>query len=142
MMDLIKYIDIPIMFDFVEVSSYEGTQTTGTVKLVKDLTLSAEGKTIILVEDCVDTGLSMKYLVNYLQETYHPKRILICTLFNKLAIRRVDLNIDYSGMTLTENKFLIGYGLDYNEIDRNVPYVYTPTKYDLKKMDKLLEKRS
>ncbi|HBM70423.1 MAG TPA: hypoxanthine phosphoribosyltransferase [Firmicutes bacterium] len=137
---LIPHINRKIMTDYVETSSYEGTQSTGIVKITKDLNISPNDRTLVLVEDVIDTGLSMKYLLDYLKSKYQPKRIIICSLFDKLAARKENVHVDYAGKILNENKFLVGFGLDYNELDREIPYVYVPSKEDIKAMDELLAK--
>ena len=125
-MDLTKRMEMPIYLDYIQISSYEGTKSTGNVKLLHDLRFDCEGRTVIIVEDIVDTGVSMNYLTKYIQEKYNPKRILVVTLFDKINARTVPIKIDYSGKVLAQNVFLIGYGLDYKELHRNVPYVYIP----------------
>jgi hypoxanthine phosphoribosyltransferase len=139
MMDLIKYISIPVMTDFIQVSSYTGTSRSREVKLVKDLTFNIEGRTIILVDDVVDSGNSLLYLVNHLYNNYKPKKVLTCALFDKVNAREADIEVDYSGKLLTENKFLCGYGLDYLEIYRNVPYVFIPTEEELEEIQQHLK---
>lgn len=136
---LVPNVKRKIMTDFVETSSYEGTQSTGIVHLTKDLSISPNGRTLVIVEDVVDTGLSMKFLIAYLKQHYQPKRILICALFDKQAMRKEDIKVDYCGMVLKENKFLIGFGLDYRELDREIPYVYVPEEKDIQEMDALLD---
>ncbi len=136
---LVPNVKMRIMTDFVETSSYEGTQSTGTVTLTKDLSINPEGRTLVIVEDVVDTGLSMRYLVDYLKAHYKPKRILIVALFDKQAMRKEDIKPDFTGMVLEENKFLIGFGLDYRELDRQIPYVYVPEEKDIQEMDALLD---
>lgn len=125
-MDLTKRMEMPIYLDYIQISSYEGTKSTGNVKLLHDLRFDCEGRTVIIVEDIVDTGVSMNYLTKYIQEKYNPKRIIVVTLFDKINARTVPIKIDYSGKVLAQNDFLIGYGLDYKELHRNVPYVYIP----------------
>lgn len=136
---LVPNVKMKILTDFVETSSYEGTQSTGTVTLTKDLSINPEGRTLVIVEDVVDTGLSMRYLVDYINSHYKPKRILICALFDKQAMRKEDIQADFAGMVLKENKFLIGFGLDYRELDRQIPYVYVPEDKDIQEMDALLD---
>ena len=136
---LIPNVKRKINIDFVETSSYEGTQSTGTVRLVKDLSFSPNGRTLVLVEDVIDTGLSMKFLLNYLNTHYKPKRIIICALFDKQAMRKEDVVVDFAGKVLKENKFLVGFGLDYRELERQVPYVYVPEEKDIEEMDAIVD---
>ncbi|MBP5091735.1 MAG: hypoxanthine phosphoribosyltransferase [Bacilli bacterium] len=138
--DLIKHVHCPIITDFIQISSYEGTKSTGQIKLLKDLTYDPEGRVIVICEDVVDTGLSMKYLIEYLKETYHPKDVLLACLFDKRAERRCDVKIDYAGKVLNDNAFLVGYGLDYNELHRNDAFVFVPTKEEIAEWDALLAK--
>ena len=137
MVDLMREIDIPVLFDYVQVSSWEGTSSTGEVKFIKDLSLDVTGRTLVIVEDIVDTGLSMNALLNHINKTKKPKRILVAALFDKAVARKVPVQVDFVGMTLTESKFLVGYGLDYKGLLRNVPYVYVPTEEEIASFDKL-----
>lgn len=136
---LIPNVKRKINIDFVETSSYEGTQSTGTVHLVKDLTFSPNGRTLVIVEDVIDTGLSMKFLIQYLNTHYKPKRIILCALFDKQAMRKENITVDFAGKVLTENKFLVGFGLDYRELERQVPYVYVPEEKDIQEMDAVID---
>lgn len=138
--DLIKYIKIPVFSDYIQVSSYSGTCSTGKIKLLKDLDFDTKGRTLILTDDVVDTGISMDYLVKHLQECYKPKDIKVCCLIDKEAVRKVPVKIDYVGKVLKENKFLVGYGLDYNEFDRNIPYIYVPEEQEIKKWDEIIKR--
>lgn len=139
MMDLIKQIDMPILTDYIQISSYEGTSSTGIINLKKDLSLSVTGHTVVIVEDVVDTGYSMHYLKNYIVNKYHPKDVILVALIDKTAMRKIDVKIDYSGTVLNENKFLMGYGLDYDELYRNVPYVYVPDAEEIAGYKKTLD---
>lgn len=136
-MDLTKRFEMPIYLDYIQVSSYEGTKSTGNVKLLHDLRFDCEGRSVIIVEDIVDTGTSMNYLVKYIEEKYHPKRIFVVALFDKINARTVPVKIDYSGKVLAQNDFLIGYGLDYKELHRNIPYVYIPDEDEYNELTEL-----
>ena len=138
--ELVKYIDAPIFVDYIQVSSYSGTESTGKVNLVKDLTYDIKDRTIVIVEDIVDTGLSMEYLVEHLNNKYHPKRIIITALFDKPTARINDIVCHYPGYILPEAKFLVGFGLDYKELFRNVPYVFVPDENDLDNWDEIISK--
>ena len=138
MMDLIKYIDIPMFTDYIQVSSYSGTQSTGLVQLLKDLSYDCSDRSVVIVEDVVDTGRSMRYLQEHIK-THHPKKIYVCALFNKQAARVENITVDFKGYELQGNEFLIGYGLDYRELERNLPYVYGATPEDVARLDKVLE---
>ncbi len=119
--DLIRHIYTPLVLDFIEVDSYEGTQSKQTVRLTKGLTKPITGSHVLIVEDIIDTGLTMKFLVNYLN-TFNPKSLSICTLLYKKENCRFPLHpntIDFIG-TEVPNKFLVGYGLDANQLFRNL----------------------
>ena len=135
--DLIQNIKINIETDFTALSSYGGSTTSsGQVKMVTTPRLDYEGRSLVIVEDIIDTGFSMQFLVNYMKEHYHPKSIRLCALFDKPKARKVDVHVDYVGYELKEAKFLVGYGLDYGELLRNVPFVYVPSNEEIKELDK------
>jgi len=120
--DLVRSIDADIRSEFLGCSSYgNGAKSSGEVKLTLDLTSSIEGKTVLLVEDIVDTGLTMSYLTKILQAR-NPKRILSATLLFKPDALKVDYKPDYVGFKIA-NEFVVGYGLDYQGLYRNLPYV-------------------
>lgn len=122
--DLCRQITIPLSYDFVAVSSYGAdTKSSGVVRILKDLDESVESKHVLVVEDIVDTGLTLR--LSYLLENLKSRRaasVKICTLLDKPSRRRVDLPVDYCGFQV-EDKFVIGYGLDYASMYRNLPYV-------------------
>ncbi|MCQ2772031.1 MAG: hypoxanthine phosphoribosyltransferase [Bacilli bacterium] len=120
--DLIKKIDCHFYIDFIHISSYAGTKSTGVVQLRKDVSFDIEGRTVVVVEDIVDTGLSMEYLLNHVKSK-KPKRIILVSLFDKILARKNDVKVDYAGVVLDEIKFLVGYGLDYNNLYRGTSYV-------------------
>jgi hypoxanthine phosphoribosyltransferase len=122
MADLVKQITVPIEIDFMAVSSYgASTRSSGEVKIIKDLDSSVEGRDILIVEDIIDSGLTLNYLVDVLQRR-KVKSIKIATLFDKPVRRTVDLKADISGFILPD-AFVVGYGLDYAEKYRNLPYI-------------------
>jgi hypoxanthine phosphoribosyltransferase len=122
MSDLSKYIDLPLTMDFMAVSSYgSSTQSSGVVKIIKDLDASIEGKDVLIVEDIIDTGLTLSYLVENLKSR-GPKSVKICTLLDKPNKRKADVAYDYKGFTVPD-EFVVGYGLDYAEKYRNLPYI-------------------
>lgn len=135
--DLMREIKVPSLFDYVQVSSYEGKSSTGEVRFVKELSVDVKGRTLLIIEDIIDTGLSMARLVEHLDKTVHPKRILIAALFDKVVARKVPVHVDFIGKTLEGNQFLVGYGLDYRGLLRNVPYVYIPTDEEIESFDRL-----
>lgn len=120
--DLVKRMDIYLEMDFMAVSSYgAATRSSGVVKILKDLDGIIEGRHLIIVEDIIDSGLTLSYLVDILKRR-EPKSIKVVTLLDKPARRRVDLKPDYTGFTVRD-EFVVGYGLDYAERYRNLPYV-------------------
>src|ERR671912_2876244 len=123
MADLMRAIDIPVRIDLMEVSSYGGsaTESSGLVRILKDLSASIEGEDVLIVEDIIDTGLTLNYLVRYLRGK-NPASLRICTLLDKPARRLVEIDIDYRGFTIPD-RFVVGYGLDYGEFYRNLPFV-------------------
>ena len=122
MADIMRAITVPCTIDFMAVSSYaDGTESTGIVKIIKDLDISIEGKNLLIIEDILDSGRTLSYIKEMLL-TRKPKSIKICTLFDKPERRQVDLYADYIGCKVP-NEFIVGYGLDYNEYYRNLPYI-------------------
>lgn len=122
MSDLARAISIPVSMDFMAVSSYGSSATSsGVVRILKDLGQSIEGKNIIIVEDIIDSGLTLNYLVSYLKAR-GPKSVEICTIMDKPDRREVEVEIKYQGF-IVPNEFLVGYGLDYAEKYRNLPFV-------------------
>ena len=122
MADLMRAIDIPCTIDFMAVSSYgSGTKTSGVVKIIKDLDSSIEGKDLLIVEDILDSGRTLSYIKEILLAR-NPKSIKICTLFDKPERREADIYADYIGSKVP-NEFIVGYGLDYDEYYRNLPYI-------------------
>ena len=120
--DLMRATDLPTSIDLMEVSSYGGeTESSGQVRILKDLSKPIEGRDVIIVEDIIDTGLTLNYLLRYLWER-QPASIAICCLLDKPARRLVEIPIDYIGFTIPD-RFVIGYGLDYDERYRNLPYI-------------------
>lgn len=122
MADLARAVKVPMALDFMAVSSYgNGTSTSGTVRILKDLDNSIEGKHVLVVEDIIDSGVTLKYLLKNLKSR-KPASIKLCTLLNKPERRRVEVDIDYCGFTVPDY-FLVGYGLDYAEKYRNLPFI-------------------
>ncbi len=119
--DLIRAIDSPLEIDFLGVSSYQGTTSTGVVRITHDLRGSIVDKNVVIVEDIVDTGLTLSYLLRNL-ESRNPKTLKVATLLDKPSRRQVDVPIDYVGFQIPD-EFVIGYGLDYNERYRDLPYI-------------------
>lgn len=124
MTELSKYIsqDIPVSMDFMSVSSYgASTVSSGVVKIVKDLDESITGKDVIVVEDIVDTGNTLSYLLELLKDR-QPASLRLCTLLDKPSRRKKEVKVDYTAFTVPD-KFVVGYGLDYDQRYRNLPYI-------------------
>ena len=123
MADLMRAVSIPCSIDFMVVSSYGGTntETTGLVKIVKDLDADLTGKDVLIVEDVLDTGVTLSNLVPMLKMR-HPNSVRICAILDKPARRKTDIRADYTGFEVPD-AFVVGYGLDYDEKYRNLPFV-------------------
>ncbi|WP_054951038.1 hypoxanthine phosphoribosyltransferase [Numidum massiliense] len=122
MADLIRRMEIPLEIDFMAVSSYgSATQSSGDVRIIKDLEVSVEGRHILIVEDIIDTGLTLTYLMDMLKRR-HARSIKVVTLLNKVERRSNDFEPDYIGVQVPD-EFVVGYGLDYAEKYRNLPYI-------------------
>jgi hypoxanthine phosphoribosyltransferase len=118
-----REITLPLRIDLMEVSSYGGTATesSGLVRIIKDLSASIAGEEVLLVEDIIDTGLTLNYLIRYLKGK-SPASLRICTLLDKPARRLVEIPVDYRGFEIPD-QFVVGYGLDYSERYRNLRFV-------------------
>jgi hypoxanthine phosphoribosyltransferase len=120
--DLMRQIPIPLSLDFLEVSSYgEGTETSGVVRILKDLANPIEGRDVLVVEDILDTGNTLAFVVDHLR-SQRPASVRLCTLLDKPARRIIPIDIDYRGFEIPD-KFVVGYGLDYAEKYRNLPFI-------------------
>lgn len=119
--DLVKKMKTPVIFDMMQVSSYQGTQSTGNVIIKKGLDEDIAGKDVLIVEDIIDTGYTLQYLKEYLQ-TLNPKSLKIAVLADKKERREINVDIDYTGFEI-ENKFIVGYGFDIDQKYRNIPYI-------------------
>ena len=122
MCELAKRITVPVSLDFMSVSSYgSDTKSSGVIKIVKDLDESLKDKNVIVVEDIVDSGRTLSYLLRMLQAR-GPKSLALCTLLDKPERRVVDVNVNYTGFQIPD-EFVVGYGLDYDQRYRNLPYI-------------------
>jgi hypoxanthine phosphoribosyltransferase len=123
MADLMRRISLPLRIDLMEVSSYGGTSTesSGLVRILKDLSAPIDGRDVLIVEDIIDTGLTLNYLIRYLKGK-NPRSIKVCSLLNKPARRLVEIQLDYVGFEIPD-AFVVGYGLDFGEVYRNLRFV-------------------
>ena len=120
--DLARSTQLPVTLDFMAVASYgASTETSGIVRILKDLDNSIEGKHVLIVEDIIDSGLTLNYILDTLR-TRNPASLKVCALLNKPGRRRVDVPVDYICFNIPD-EFVVGYGLDYNQIYRNLPFV-------------------
>lgn len=122
MADLVREIDLPVEMDYMAVSSYgSGTKSSGEVQILKDTTSSVEGRHLIIAEDILDSGLTLEYLLK-LMESRNPKSIAVATLLRKKTLQQADIDCRYIGFECPD-EFIVGYGLDYAETYRNLPYI-------------------
>jgi hypoxanthine phosphoribosyltransferase len=120
--DLARAIKVPLTMDFMAVASYgASTETSGIVRILKDLDMSIEDKHVLIVEDIIDSGLTLNYIIDTLRAR-NPASLRVCALLNKRERRMVDVPIDYTGFDIPD-EFVVGYGLDFNQLYRNLPFV-------------------
>ncbi len=120
--DLVRSITIPIEIDFLSISSYgDSTQSSGVVKIRKDIDTDLSGRDVVIVEDIVDSGLSLQYIIDYLKK-HNPASVCTCVLLDKPQAHKIDVEIDYTGFEIG-NDFVVGYGLDFAEKYRNLPFI-------------------
>jgi hypoxanthine phosphoribosyltransferase len=125
MADLIRHISIPLSFDFMAASSYrDSSQSSGRVRILKDLDDDVRDRNVLFIEDIIDTGLTLGYLMKVLKSR-KPASLRICALLNKPERREIEVKVDFSGFIIP-NRFVVGYGLDYNERYRNAPFIFIP----------------
>jgi len=120
--DLVRAIDLPLEYDFITVSSYGNAASPGELRLLKDLVDPVEGQDLLIVEDIVDTGRTLNFVQKKLRAR-GPKTLRTCCLIDKVARREVEVELDYVGFQLEKDEFLVGYGLDYAGLYRNLPYI-------------------
>lgn len=122
MTELSRHITVPVTIDFMSVSSYgDATVSSGRVRILKDLDESIEGREVLVVEDIIDSGRTLSYLLEMLKNR-QPESLKLCTLLDKPSRREVDVKVDYTGYQIPD-EFVVGYGLDYAQIYRNLPYI-------------------
>lgn len=137
--DLIQEMDIPIVIDFIQISSFLGTESTGSVALKRDVMTNLKDRDIVVVDDVLDTAISMKFLLEFFKKKYNPSSITTVALLDKRAYRKVEFEGDIIGKTIQDG-FLVGYGLDYYEMFRNCKYVFIPDEKELADCDEYLKK--
>ncbi len=121
--DIMRFIKSNnIIIDFIATESYRGKESSGEIKIIKDISLDVFDKDVILFEDILDTGLTLQTLINYIKEVHKPSSLKVAILLDKPSRRIVDLKVDYTGFVI-EDFFVVGYGMDYNERYRNLPYI-------------------
>lgn len=122
MADLVRKISVPVMCDFIGVSSYvDATVSSERVKLISDIRIPVNGKDVLLIDDIIDTGFSINFVKEYIKSK-GPASIKLCVLLDKPSRRKVDIHVDYKGFTIPD-RFVVGYGLDYAERYRNLPFI-------------------
>ena len=122
MADLLREVDLDVEIDFVKIRSYEGDSSTGTIKFRKDISADIDGRDIIIVEDIIDSGFTINFLVNRLRNS-GPKSVAVATALFKKEVAKLEFEVDYVGFEIPP-EFVVGYGLDYDEIGRNLPHIY------------------
>lgn len=138
--ELVKHIKHPIEIDTIKASSYSGTETTGKVNITKEPDINLEGRDVILVEDIIDTGITMHYLREYVKEKYKPKNLYICILVKRETEKaQYDELADFTGLSTDEQRYIVGFGFDYYGLWRNEPYVFVPSKKDIEEWNKIIE---
>lgn len=138
--ELVKHIKHPIEIDTIKASSYSGTETTGKVNITKEPDINLEGRDVFLVEDIIDTGITMHYLREYVKEKYKPKNLYICILVKRETEKaQYDELADFTGLSTDEQRYIVGFGFDYYGLWRNEPYVFVPSKKDIEEWDKIIE---
>ena len=140
MVDLIKEVKCPLLIDFIQVKSYIGTESTGVITLKKDITEDITNRNIVIIEDIADSGHTLVWLKKYLSTTYKPKNIYTCALLDKKCKRKVDFELDYAGTEIGDY-FLVGYGLDFDEIERNTKYIFIPDEEEIKALAELAHRK-
>jgi len=127
--DLVRHLDIPVQIDFVRLASYgSGTKTSGTIEITKDIETSIEGKEVLIIEDIIDSGRTLRFLRDRLSLS-KPLSVKVCALLDKKARREVEIEADYLGKEVND-VFVVGYGIDFNEAYRNLPEIYYVTPID------------
>lgn len=134
MVDIIEHINMDIFTDYIHASSYSGEKTTNKVNIKYNPLIKIKNRTIVLIEDFIDTGFSINFLISFLKKKYNPAKIILVSLLERESAKKTHINIDIVGKKIKDNRFLIGYGLDFMEIGRNYKNIYAYEKNDLNKL--------
>ena len=141
MYQLVKSIEHPNQIDTMQVSSYNGTASTGELIIKKKPERNLEGKDVYIIEDIIDTGLTMHLLRKYIMDTYHPRHLYVVIMIKRQVDKPHFQEVaDFTGIVLEEQRYIVGYGFDYHGIGRCLPYVFVPSEDDFDKWDAILEK--
>ena len=137
--DLLKNVNIPIIIDYIQLSTYRNVESNGNVVIQKDISTNLQNKDVIIIEDIVDSGISINFLIDYISKKYHPKSIVTVSLLSRISKRKVSVKLDYCGKEIDEDSFLVGYGLDYKNMFRNIGYVFVPDQQEIEEWNKLIK---
>ncbi|MGN1295482.1 MAG: hypoxanthine phosphoribosyltransferase [Bacilli bacterium] len=135
--DLLKNINIPLIIDYIQLRTYKNVESNGNVVIHKDISIDLQNKDVIIIEDIVDSGISLNFLVDYISKKYRPKSIVTVSLISRVSKRKVSVKLDYCGKEIDEDSFLVGYGLDYHNMFRNIGYVFIPDQQEIDEWNKL-----
>ncbi len=131
--ELVKHIQHPILLDTIKVTSYRGTESSGEVSVEKEPDFDLRDRDVILVEDIIDTGVTMNFLTEFIMSHYHPRSLKICVLIKRNALEmKYDVKADFTGLATDEQKYIVGFGFDYYGLFRNTPYIFVPSIKDIK----------
>lgn len=138
--ELVKHVKHVMELDTIKVSSYNGTETTGEVQVMKEPDHNLEGRDVVIVEDIIDTGVTMHFLKEFIRKKYKPRNLYICILIKRNNINcKYDELADFVGLTTDEQRYIVGFGFDYYGLMRNEPYVFVPSVKDIKDWNAILE---
>lgn len=141
--ELIKHIKHKVQLDTIKVSSYDGTGTTGKVTVSKLPDHKWEGRDVVLIEDIIDTGITMHYMKEYIKDNFKPKNLFTCILIKRNNINmQFDEKADFTGLSTDEQRYIVGFGFDYYGLLRNEPYVYVPSMKDIEELNAILDEDS
>lgn len=138
--ELVKHISIPVILDTIKVASYDGTKSSGEVTVLKEPDVDLKGRDVYVVEDIIDSGLTMHFLKEHILKNYKPKNLYVSLLIKRENPHEVYAEeADFIGLRTSEQRFIVGFGFDYYGLLRNVPYVFVPSVKEMREWDQLLE---